>query len=323
MRASAPPRIKPGDTVGVIAPAGPVKPGAQDQLKRGLDRLGAFAIRLAPTLTSPRAADVPSYLAASDDQRADELTAMLRDPDVRAIVLARGGYGITRILERLDPGDLRRDPKPIVGFSDGTALLSWAYSAGVRGIHGPMAVQLGNLPASDAEHLVKLLTDPTPPGLRPWSRSLGSYTGAGEVAVRGHLVPANLTMASVLVGTSWQLPFDNAIVLLEEVGERPYEIDRYLTHLMTSGMFDDIAGLIFGDLTRCEDPNPPTGVPDPPNAAMRTVCERSEAIDKPAAYFAPIGHGDRNEAVPFGAACELDLSDGDGARFSILEGAVA
>jgi muramoyltetrapeptide carboxypeptidase len=295
-----------------------VKPGSRDQLQRGLDRLSAFRIQLAPTLTSPRAAGVPSYLAASDEQRAGEVTAMLRDPDVRAIVLARAGYGIARILPLLDPDDLRRDPKPIVGFSDATALLAWAHAAGVRGIHGPMAVQLGDLPASDAECLVAMLTDPAPLGRLPWQ--LGVYLGAGARTVRGPLVPANLTMASMLVGTRWSLPLADAIALFEEVGEKPYEIDRYLTQLIATGALRDVAGVVVGDLTRCVDPNPPTGEPDPPEAAMRTVRERLESIGRPFATGAPVGHGDRNAPLPFGAMCELDVQH---QTLTIIEGAVA
>src|SRR5206468_6888430 len=141
---------------------------------------------------------VPSYLAASDDQRADELAAMLADPDVRAIVMARGGYGLMRILDRLDPSVLQRDPKPIVGFSDGTALLAWAHAAGVRGIHGPMVVQLGDLGDADVAHLIALLTEPRAPGVRPWS--LASH---GKCTDRGPLVAGNLTMWSLLVATPW------------------------------------------------------------------------------------------------------------------------
>lgn len=315
MTAIVPPRIERGQTLGVVAPAGPIKPESAGKLRRGIERLGdAFAIRLAPTLTSPRAAGVPSYLAASDDQRADELAAMLADPDVRAIVVARGGYGLTRILARLDPDVLRRDPKPIVGFSDATALLAWAYAAGVRGIHGPMIVQLATLADSDVAALVALLTEPRAPGSRPWP--LVSY---GRGIQRGTLVPANLTMASMLVGTPWPLPLAGAIAMIEEVGEKPYEIDRYLTQLALTGALDQTAAVVVGDLTRCEDPNPPTGEPDPADAALRTILERVATAGKPCAVGAPIGHGDRNEAVPFGAACELDLDRG---VLAILEPAV-
>ncbi len=315
MSASAPPRVRPGDTIGICLPAGPIKPASRDALQRGLDRLSTFQLRLGPTLTAPRTPDLPSYLSAPDDVRAGELIAMLRDPDVRAIVVARGGYGLTRILDRLDASDLRRDPKPIVGFSDATALLSWAYAAGVRGIHGPVVVQLVNVPASDAERLVRLLTDPAPLGPEAWR-----LEAHGDGTHRGPLVPGNLTMASMLVGTKWPLPLANAIALFEEVGEKPYELDRYLTQLANTTVMHGVQAVVFGDLVRCTDPNPPTGEPDPADAAVRTIVERMKQFAKPCAFGAPVGHGERNAAVAFGAACELDLTTG---TLTMLEGAVA
>ena len=314
MTAVIPPRVRPGERVGVCAPAGPIK---AERLARGVARLGeAFRVTVAPSLGAPQPADAPPYLAASDAQRADELGALLRDPDVRAIILARGGYGLMRILPLLDPDVLRRDPKPIVGFSDATALLAWAYSAGVRGIHGPMVGQLGELPASDAAHLIALLTEPRAPGVRPWRLET---TGSGTV--RGPVVPANLTMASLLVATPWPVPLAGAIALFEEVNEKPYELDRYLTQLILTRTLTAVAAVVFGDLTRCTDPAPPLGEPGAhPTEALRTVRERVAAAQKPCAVGAPVGHGARNEAIPFGAASELDLDHG---TLAILEPAVA
>jgi len=309
--AICPPSIERGQTLGIVAPGGPIK---LDRLRRGLERLGdGFRIRIAESVTAPHPQDVPSYLAASDEVRAAELNAMLSDPDVRAIICARGGYGVMRILPRLDVDALRRDPKPIVGFSDATALLAWAYTAGVRGIHGPMIAQLGT--DLDIHHLIALLSEPRAPGRRPWS--LATH---GRGTYRGPLFTANLTMLSMLVGTPWQLPVRGAVTLIEEVGERPYEIDRYLTQLALTGELAKIAAMVIGDLTRCEDLNPPTGTPDPPGAALATILERLHAAGTPAAVGAPIGHGDRNEAVPFGAACVLNL---DAGSFEVLEAAVA
>lgn len=305
-----PPRIARGQTLGVCAPAGPVK---IDRVQRGLARLGdAFRIRLAPSLTAPREANLPSYLAASDETRLAELHAMLADPDVRAIVLARGGYGLMRILPGLDPELLRRDPKPIVGFSDATALLSWAHAAGVRSIHGPMIAQLGDLGDGDVAALIAMLSSTDALGVRPWT-----LVSHGRGTHRGHLVAANLTMASMLVATPWPLPLAGAIALFEEVGERPYELDRYLTQLALTGALATTSAVVLGDLTRCVDASPPTGVPDPDNAALATMLERLAAL--PVAVGAPIGHGMRNECVPFGAACELDLDRG---TFAITEAAV-
>lgn len=314
VRAIAPPRIARGQTLGICAPAGPLS--RPDRLHSGLARLGdAFRIRLAPSLTSPRAADVPSYLQASDDARAAELTAMLADPDVRAIILARGGYGLMRILSRIDPELVRKDPKPIVGFSDATALLAWAYQAGVRGIHGPMIVQLDDLPDADIAHLIALLTEPTAPGVRPWT-----LTAHGRGVYQGPLIAANLTVASMLVGTPWQLPLDGAIALFEEVGEKPYELDRYLTQLLLTGELAKPVAVLIGELTRCGDPNPPTGVPDAPDAPLAAILERLRTAGSPVAVGAPVGHGNRNEAVPFGAISVLDLDRG---TLEITEGAVA
>jgi muramoyltetrapeptide carboxypeptidase len=308
-----PPRIAPGGRLGIVAPSGPIAP---ERFQRGLARLeGAFELVVAPGVTAPRPPEVVSFLAGTDAQRAAELDAMIGDPDIRAIVVARGGYGLTRILPRLDPDRLRRDPKPIVGFSDATALLAWAHAAGVRGIHGPVIQQLGELADADVAHLIALLTDPRAPGERPWP-----LAAHGRGLHHGPLVAANLSLASMLVGTPWALPLAGAIALLEEVGERPYEIDRYLTQLIATGALAEVTAVVVGDLTRCVDPSPPGGDPDPPDAALRAVLERVAAAGKPAATGAPVGHGARNEAVPFGAACELDLDRG---TLAILEGAVA
>jgi muramoyltetrapeptide carboxypeptidase len=126
-------------------------------------------------------------------------------------------------------------------------------------------------------------------------------------------------MFSMLVATPWPLPLRGAIALFEEVGERPYEIDRYLTHLMLTGELAKPAAAIIGDFTRCEDQNPPAGT-DPTDAALAAVLERMHAAGTPVATGAPVGHGDRNEAIPFGAAAILDLDEG---TFEITEGAVA
>ena len=312
MSAERPPRIARGQTLGIVAPAGPVN---VDRLRKGLARLGdTFRLRVAESIGAPREAGVPSYLAASDAVRAAELDAMLRDRDVRAILLARGGYGLMRILPQLDRDALRADPKPIVGFSDATVLLAWAHAAGVRGIHGPMGVQLGSLPDRDVAQLIAMLTDPRAPGRRPWQLAVH-----GRGTYRGPLLAGNLTMLSVLVGTPWAPPLRASITLIEEVGERPYELDRYLTQLTLSGALAQVGAMIVGDLTRCADASPPSGEPDPDDAALRTILERLHAAGTPAAVGAPVGHGDRNEPVPFGAASVLDL---DAGTFEITEGAV-
>ncbi len=309
----APPRIKPGETLGIVAPAGPVN---AERFHQGIARLGTtFRLRIADSVLGPRATDVPSYLAASDDVRVAELNAMLADPDVRGILLARGGYGLMRILDRLDASALRNDPKPIIGFSDATALLAWAFSHGVRAVHGPMVVQLGSLSDADVARLVETITDVRVPGPQPWPLHCH---GTGKH--RGPLFTGNLTMMSMLAGTPWELPLEGSLALIEEVGERPYEIDRYLTQLSLTGALSGAAGMIVGDLTRCVDLYPPTGIADPPDAALQVVLERMQRAGIGTAVGAPIGHGDRNAAVGFGVVAILDL---DAGVLDIREPAVA
>jgi muramoyltetrapeptide carboxypeptidase len=302
----------PGQTIGICAPAGPVN---VERLHEGLARLGnTFELRIADGIFAERNPSVPSYLSGSDEARAAELNAMLADPDIRCIILARGGYGLMRILDELDGNALVKDPKPLVGFSDATALLAWAYQLGVRGIHGPLAVQLGDLPDADVAHLVQLISSPRAPGVRPWQ-----LAAHGRGRHRGPLIPANLTLASMLVGTPWPVPFDGAIALFEEVGERPYELDRYLTQLTLTGALEKTQAVIIGELLRCHDPRPPAGGSDPDGTARATVLERIHSFGLPAASGAPVGHGVRNEAVPFAAMCELDL---DQRTIEITEAAV-
>jgi muramoyltetrapeptide carboxypeptidase len=316
MSAIIPPRITRGQTLGVAAPSGPVK---IDRLRAGLARFGdAFRLQLAPSLTAAREPNLQSYLAASDETRAAELNAMIADPDVRAILIARGGYGLMRILPRLDPEALRRDPKPIVGFSDATALLSWAHAAGVRSIHGPLGVQMERLPESDIARLIEMLSEARAPGVRPWTLGVSPLGGRG--VYHGPLFAGNLTMISVLVGTPWALPLRGSIALLEEVGERPYELDRYLTQLALTGELAKPQAVIVGDLVRCSDPKPPAGGTDPEDAGLATVLERLHAAGTAAAFGAPIGHGDRNEPVPFGGNAVLDL---DRCTFEIVDPSVA
>jgi len=297
--------------VAVCAPAGPVNPA---RLARGLDLLGErFRLQV-----SAEVHEATGFLAGPDARRADDFNRALRDPDVRAIAVARGGYGAMRILPLLDADALRRDPKPILGFSDATALLSWAAHAGVRGVHGPVVSQLGDLPAADLAWMHRTLTDPTPAGELPWHLTT---TGAVASGTRdGRLFGGNLTLIAHMVGTPWPVPHEDAILLLEEVGEAPYAVDRYLTRIHLAGAIGDARAALVGDFTRCTDPPTPPGSVGDPAAALAAVGERLHAFGVPALSGAPVGHGVRNAALPWGARCVVDL---DAGTFALLEGAVA
>lgn len=316
--AVAPPALEPGQLVGVCAPSGPCPP---ERLAPGLAllsvhvplRLGPVANRLAQ---GGDRGTSPPYLAGSDEERADELRALIADPDIRAIVMARGGYGLTRILPLLDPAALRADPKPIVGFSDGTALLAWALHAGVRPLHGPVVVQLPSVALEDLQALLQALTNREPAGII--ARGLTANTGySGPIS--GRIMAANLSMLTALVGTPWQVPTDDALLALEEVGERPYAIDRDLTQLLHAEALPGLGAAILGDFTRCTDPPHVAGNDDQPEPAFATVVARLASWGIPAVRGLAIGHGARNQTLPCGARAELNFDDG---TLTLLDAAV-
>ena len=290
-----PARLKPDDVVRVIAPSGPVFPEA---FAAGAAVLAArYQVRYDPaTLFAAQ-----GFLAGSDDQRLSCLVEALRDPEARAVVMARGGYGLLRIARRLDPELLRRHAKPIVGFSDGTVLLALAARAGIAAIHGPVVTQLGRLSVDDQAVLFSLLESTEP---RPLLAGLESLR-AGNA--RGPLLGGNLEVFSHLIGTDFLPDLDGAILFLEEVGERPYRIDRLLTHLELAGIFSRVAGIVVGDLVACAEPQ---GLRVTSPSAIEVVRERLCRLGIPVALGAHVGHGDRNLALPYGVEVHLNAQAG-------------
>jgi len=309
-----PPALEQGDLIGVCAPAGPVNP---DRFRAGLALLSRHFRVKVPDGIDARA----GFLAGSDERRAAELQALLDDRDVRAIICARGGYGVTRMLAQVDPAPLAADPRPLVGFSDVTALLAWSAAAEVAPIHGPMVSQLGDLPDEDLAWLVRMLTDPRPAGVVPWTLSpIGAPPAPGAEAVTAPLVAGNLCLFAHLVGSPWRLDLDGAVMVTEEVTEKPYAIDRYFTQLAHAGVLRGCRGVVLGDLTRCTDPPTPQGAPDDPAPALAAIDERLRTFGIPGLAGAPIGHGNRNVALPFGGRAVVDFARG---TVELLDAAVS
>jgi muramoyltetrapeptide carboxypeptidase len=261
-----------------VALSGPSDPNA---IARGACRLAAFC----RVSVDPRAFELSGLFAGSDDDRAMSLLDALGDPAVRAVVCVRGGYGATRVLARHGGAIaalLARDPKPIVGFSDVTALHALWARAGARSIHGPMLARLGTEGAIDDEtlsRLARVLLDGEGDrwtGLDPW------VDGETEGVARG----GNLAVLAALCGTPWAPRMDGAVLFLEDVGERPYRVDRMLTQLRSSGALDGIRGVVLGEWTDCE--------PGPDGVTVEQVLrERLCDLGVPVLANAPFGHGAR------------------------------
>jgi len=293
-----PPALRPGMHMHVVAPSGPVDP---PRLDKGLRALRRVLPDDAPFELAKNLLEADGYFAGPDDVRAASLHAAFADPDPSVIICARGGYGLTRLLGRLDPARLRRNPKSIVGFSDVTALLCWAWvTASVATIHGPVLGQLGGLHPGDIDHLFDLLRGEVPP---PIVASEGSALHGGTV--EGRLVAGNLEVLRSLVGTKFFPPMRGNILAFEEVNEAPYRIDRALTQLLSSGVLRGVRGVIVGQLSMCERPKPGVGP-----SAEEVVLERLGTLGVPVVTGFDFGHDSgRNVALPFGTRVRLRADD--------------
>lgn len=300
-----PRRLAPGDRVAVVAPAGPLDREAMDA---GLRILGErYRVSWDPALLSR-----VRYLAGDDARRGNELAAALADPAVQGVVAARGGYGAMRILPRVwprvDGGPPSPGPaKPLVGFSDITALHAALQAAGRVSVHGPVVTQLGTQPAAVVERFFALLEDATAP-----PAPIQGTPVVGGVA-EGPLLGGNLSLLTRLLGTPWLPDLDGAVLLLEDVGEQPYRIDRMWTHLRLAGVLDRVAGLALGDFTDCETSGAEFTLRD---VLWSLVAETG----LPCVGGLPVGHGAVNVPVALGTRVRLD---GGAGALSFLEPAVA
>jgi muramoyltetrapeptide carboxypeptidase len=277
-----------GGTIGIAAPAFPIDP---KQLASGEEmwRSAGFQVRRRDDLLN-----VDGFLAGDDARRSKELSEFFSDPQVDAIVCARGGYGCHRIMSTLDPRRVRAARKPLVGYSDITTLLLWQRRrAGLVGFHGPMLEKGDRQPAEAMAALVSLLTG-TSKG--PVLHGRGGGGGRAE----GRLVGGNLVTLVASLGTSWEIDTRGAILLFEEIGERPYRIDRLLQQLRAAGKLETLAGVGVGALTGCEDAR----YPHP--SAEEVVAAAVAPFRVPFVLGLPFGHQAPNLAWPFGVRGQID-----------------
>jgi muramoyltetrapeptide carboxypeptidase len=279
----APPPLRPGDRVAVVAPSGPFD---RPSFERGL---ALVAARYRATFDE-RLYATHRYLAGPDDARLAQLEAALADAEVRALFAARGGYGAMRLLPRLR----FTTPKHLVGFSDVTALHLAAQRHGWQSLHAPVLTQLGKQPADVVARVFDALEGRALPPLS------GTRTVVPGVA-EGPLLGGNLSVLTRLIGTPYLPDLRGALLLVEDVGERPYRLDRMWTHLRLAGLLDGLAGVVFGEFTGCEEK-------DVDYSSATILDEEAQALGLPCAAGFRIGHGDVNEPVVLGARYRLDAA---------------
>jgi muramoyltetrapeptide carboxypeptidase len=295
-QATLPEPMQPGDRLMVVAPSGALR--EMESFNQGVEiwRGWGFEVDLHPNL-----GDRWGYLAGTDVGRRQQLADVLRDGRYRGMLCARGGYGGTRLLEGWQwPADL--PPRWLIGFSDITSLLWSLVNQGVAGVHGPLLTTLAEEPDWSQQRLLSLVTGfPLPPMQgESWVGGQGT----------GRLLPANLTVATHLLGTPHEPPLEGAILAFEDVTEAPYRIDRMLTHWRMMGKFAGVKGIALGRFSRCE---PFPGVPS--FAVEEVLRDRTTDLGIPIVANLPFGHDGANAALPAGV---LACLDGDAGSLEIL-----
>ncbi|MBI2343999.1 MAG: LD-carboxypeptidase [Deltaproteobacteria bacterium] len=301
-----PPRLGKGDLIGIAAPSGACEISALQPVLSHLEKAGLrFTYR--DDLSARH-----RYMAGTDQRRADELMALLTNPEVRAIFCARGGYGAQRIIPRLDAARIPDEPKILVGYSDITVLQGWlARHKQWATFYGPTVRRhlAPDAPPESLAWLRQLLASPESPGVVPAQTLRVIRPGIAE----GPLIGGCLTLLSMTIGTAAEWPVQPGdILFVEDIAEPVYAIDRLLTHLQQRGLFDAVAGVLFGTLT------PPANDPAR-DELLPMLTDFFADFPGPVLTGLPVGHADPFYTLPLGRTLHVRT---DSPTVTLVEGAV-
>jgi muramoyltetrapeptide carboxypeptidase len=291
-----PPALKEGDRVAVLCVSSPVDPGA---LQAGLDALRFAGLE---PVTYPSAHDpgtMRPYLAGDDAMRAGDLRAALTDPGIAGILFARGGSGAQRTLEAMDWDGIGPDtglpPKVLAGYSDITAVLeAVAVKLGWASVFGPMVAIREGASHYSFGSLLRTLMRPDQATVIRYPRAVTVVPGVA----RGVTTGGTICLLASSLGTGTSRPARGGILLVEDVNEEDYRVDRMLTQLRRSGYLDGVAGIVAGSFTDC----------GPPEMIQDILTERLGDLNVPMIAWANVGHGGLFQAFPYGVAAELDAT---------------
>jgi muramoyltetrapeptide carboxypeptidase len=301
-----PPALRPGDLIGVVAPASNIKPDLLDEGCRELERLG-FRTMYRPGITTSY-----RYFSGTDERRAAELLEMIRSPEVRAIFCARGGYGSGRIIPYLEPELLRANPKILNGSSDITSMLSFWDRSGLVSFHGPMVATALRLGESGYNRtlLLDVLSGKLVRFPLEGTRTLQKGTGEGR------LIGGCLSLVVATLGTKYEIDTTDSILVIEDQDTKPYQVDRMLIQLKHAGKLDNVRGIVIGEMLNCiQNSNQGYALED-------VMLDILSDVGCPILFGFPTGHVSGAHAiVPFGVRARLHL--GSEEAFELLEPAVA
>lgn len=291
--------LRKGAKVAVVATAGSVH---DEQLKTGVQALqsAGFAVELPENILERN-----GYLAGDHERRARTLQGFFEREDIAAVLCARGGFGSIQLLPLLSPEAIRRHPKIFVGYSDVSILLNWLLQrCGLVTFHGPMvAMEMARgLEGRSADFFWGTLLGEK----RQWSVELGETISPGSA--EGEMVGGCLSTIITTVGTPYEIETRGKLLMLEDVAEKPYRVERMLTHLKMAGKLDSLAGLVFGTFTHCDG----EGERD----VKKIIHDLFRDARYPVVTGLAAGHGDENLLMPFGVRMRLD---GEARALTLLE----
>ena len=312
-----PPRLARGSRIALVAPAGPLL--ERDDITRAETLCRALDYE---PVAGAHVGGHHGYFSGTDEERLADLNGALRDPSIDAVWCIRGGYGMTRILDAVDFEALARRPRPVIGYSDITALLAGVVRrAGMVAFHAPTA--RAEMPLFSRRHFAQVLTDPGSAGMLqplPLPPDLLVPQEPRVVTIRGGvaegpLAGGNLSLLQCLVGTSYFPDLDGALLFLEDVNEDLYRIDRMLSHLRLAGALTRLHGVLVGRFTNLK-----RHMNDGALGVDQVLMHYFGPLGIPVAYGLPIGHVDAQWTLPVGVRARFD---GDTGRVELLEPAVA
>jgi muramoyltetrapeptide carboxypeptidase len=270
-----PSTLKPGNKIGILAPARKINP---DEIEAALNAFRSWTIDpiLSPNLFSKG----HSYLSGTDAERLSDLQGMINNTDIHAIVCARGGYGSTRILDQVDCSPLIRQPKWLIGFSDITAIHLKLLKLGIASIHGIMPILFSK---SDSSLSIESLRSVLMSGVYEIQIASSPFNSHGES--KGEVVGGNLSLLVDSLGTKTEIDTDDKILIIEEIDEYLYKLDRMMTQLKRAGKLENLKGLIVGHMTDIKDTELPFG-----QQIEEIILSKIKKDKIPLAFNFPTGH---------------------------------
>ena len=291
-----PPYLKKGDTVAIVAPSGILK-NREREVQQAKDLLKNWGLNV---VVGDHVFSKANHFAGTDDERCEDLQKVMDDPKISAIWCARGGYGTVRILDKLDYTKFKEHPKWIIGYSDITALHNQLHNNGFQSLHALMCVSLTK-DLSDIKETVDTFKS-TLFG-KPVSYILEGSNDNKIGKATGPLVGGNLTMLHTMLGSDESLDTSRKILFIEEIGEYKYHIDRMLQSMKRAGYFENLGGLIVGDMTKLRKNTTLWG-----SSIEQLILDALADYDFPIAFNMPAGHEKDNRALVLGKTVTLDVS---------------